>query len=253
MSKIYNAVHTNRLGIVREQILDYLNECKENEGDILNIEICAKYPADFVLSWPSKEEIINNGCENIIIHVICDAINFCCTKFTICDIDDSYYDVNNMHENQYETIPSIYIKNVTGDIMINNCCAFYTRIIIDAPRMQSLIIREASYVDYLKLEHCVDMYMMQLGDGSFVNKLRLYKCIIDYGLYIYEKDKNNKSTINEIEIVLSIIINYIEPMISYNYNIENVEISNNNNMEPILLKNNDDIKLLSRESTIIEK
>lgn len=250
-NKIYNVVHTNSLGIIQMHILDYLRMCKEGKCNILNIELRTNefHNVTFLVSWPSKEEIISNGYEDIIIHITCDVDNFHCSKFVICDLDDSYYDTNNMHADQYETIPSIFIKNVTGDVIIKNCCSFYTNIIIDTPYIASLIIMETSYIDYLKLEHCANMYMMQLKDGSFINKLGLYKCIIDYGLYTYEKDKNNKSTINEIVITLSIIINYIAPVISYNYD---VEISNNR-MEPILLKNNNDIKLLSTESLIIEK
>lgn len=255
MSKMYNVVHINRLGITKKQILNYLNECKEKKCDILDIELNTNesHYTTFIMSWPSKEEFINNGYEDIIVHITCDAADFHCSKFIICGFDDNYYNTNNIHENQYETIPSIFIRNVTGDIIINSCCFFYTNIIIDAPYMASLIIMGTSYIDHLRLKHCANMYMIQLKDGSFINKLDIYKCVIEYGLYIYEKDKNNKSTINEIEIVLSIIINYTTPAIHYNYDTENIEVGNNRNMEPILLKNNDDIKLSYKESMIIEK
>lgn len=256
MNKIYEVVHTNKFGILKKHILDYLKECKEDKCDILDIELRSEFHhTTFSVSWPSKEEIINNGYKDIIVHITCDSVNFHCRKFIICGFDDSYYDADNIHEDQYETIPSIFIRNVAGDIMINNCCFFYTDIIIDTPYIASLLIMGTSYIDHLELKHCVDMYMIQLRDGSFINKLELYKCIIDYGLYTYEKDKykDNKSTINEIEIVLSIIINYITPAFHYNYDTENIEIGNNNRNIPILLKNNDDIKLTSRESMIIEK
>ena len=238
MSKIYEVTHRNAHGILKAHILNYLNECKENGYDILNIELCAECPVNFILSWPPKEEIISNGYENIIIHVICDAVNFRCINFIIGDLDDSYYDVNNIHENQFETIPSIYIKNVTGDITINNCCSFYTRIIIDAPYMQSLIIRRVSYVDYLKLEHCVNMHMIQLRDGSFVDKLKLYKCIIEHGIVECEVHEVEKDAINEIEMTLSMVFNYIMP---------------DTIIKPIKLKENDNIKISSKLSMIIEK
>ena len=212
MSKIYEVTHRNAHGILKAHILNYLNECKENGYDILNIEICAECPVNFILSWPSKEEIISNGYENIIIHVICDAVNFRCINFIIGDLDDSYYDVNNIHEDQFETIPSIYIKNVTGDITIHNCCSFYTR----------------------------------------------YKCIVEYGIVecgvsTHEKDKykNNKSTINKIEMVLSMIFSYTIPRFSSDFEIGGVIVDTV--IEPIKLKENDNIKISSKLSMIIEK
>ena len=257
MSEVYKVTHTNTLGVIKTHVLNYLNECREKGYNILDIELCADC-STFILSWPSKKEIISNGYEDIIIHVTCDATNFHCTKFIIGDLDDSYYDINNIHEDKYETIPSICLKNITGDVVIHNCCSFYTRITINAPHMQSLIVRGVSYVDYLQLEYCADMYMIQLRDGSFINKLKLYKCIVEYGIVecevsTHEKDKykDNKSTVNEIEAVLSMIFSYTIPRFSSNYNIGSVTI--NTVMEPIRLKDNNDIKLLSKQSMIIEE
>lgn len=257
MSEVYKVTHTNVLGVLKIHVLNYLGRCKEEGYNILDIKLCVKHPT-FILSWPSKEEIISNGYEDIIIHVTCDATNFHCTKFIIGGLDDSYYDINNIHEDKYETIPSICLKNITGDIMIHNCCSFYTRIIINAPHMQSLIVRGVSYVDYLQLEYCADMYMIQLRDGSFINKLKLYKCIIEYGIvecgvstHGKDKYKDNKSTVNEIEAVLSMIFSYTIPRFSSNFEIGGVTVDTV--IEPIKLKGNDNIKISSKQSMIIEE
>lgn len=206
----------NKHNLTSNDIISYMKQCKEENDDDLYIFLFTdniekekenennKRLSEYRITWPDINEIINNNYNNIQVYIECSNNNFYCGTLIIENYDDSYYEEKRVNEFYNNIINRISLKGFHDRIVFRKCYAFNTMIQLCNKKINDFYgitvhIENSSYIDNIKICNFNNIDYLLVKNGSSINILELIECIIKYGMYYIEYDKNDNNNNNNNE------------------------------------------------------